>query len=452
MVTPPDAVQLDQARTATRNRWAWLPSLRIALGAVGFIMIAGAIVVGVMFLTRPSLEPPSLVYVEERWRDAVRRYGIEPVFPPEEDFAVGDLFVEVVDDTDPDQSAAKLQSSFRSRSVKVDHVDVREQLEKLYGMVPVFGDAAPPGAPMPGLFAAVRHALPIAALPDVNASSTNAASAGSSGGLTGSLFGMIGLAASSQTQEKTAFRSMVTYGLTSVLAERTLDEYCSNATTKDNCTEAVARRHIRSIVGPRADAQYIDPRNPLKSKYALTIRFFMVSRVYLTSGIITQTQLARALGGGGTLLLDPSASQSETTARPAPAAAGGDTAATSVGVQQRLDALEKQLADLRQGGAASYASSYDRGSRYGSDVCAAGGHRLPFRDLRSQSKPVVAVPCKPDAVLLHFFLLSWPRPPLLQERSPKNPTIRGIFSFSTPGRRRTSATPTLVCSQFSRGL
>jgi len=305
-----------------------------------------------------------LVYVEKQWRDAVSQYGIEPVFPPEEDFAVGDLFVEVVDDTDPDQSVTKVQSSFRSRSVKVDHVDVREQLEQLYSMVPVFGDAASTtasNAPPPGLFKGVRHALPIAALPDVSASSANAAGAGAGGGLIGSLFGMIGFAGSSQAQEKTAFRSMVTYGQTSVLAEKALDDYCHDPTTKDNCTEAVARRHIRSIVGPRADAQYIDPRNPLKSKYALTIRFFMVSRVYLTGGIVTQTQLARAVGGGGTVSLDPGSSQPGTSAQPASTASGGDAAATPTAIQQRLDALEKEVGGLRQGGAASYASSYDRG-------------------------------------------------------------------------------------------
>ena len=333
------------------------------LGAAGFIVIAVAIVLGVILLTRPSPQPLSLADVEKQWRNAVSRYGIEPVFPPEEDFAVGDLFVEVVDDTDPDQSVTKVQSSFRSRSVKVDHIDVREQLEKLYSIVPVFGDAAPiaaPGAP-PGLFEGVRHALPIAALPDVNASSASAAAAGAGGGLTGSWLGMIGFAGSSQAQEKTAFRSMVTYGLTSVLAEKALDDYCHNPTTKDNCTEAVARRHIRSIVGPRADAQYVDPQNPLKSKYALTIRFFMVSRVYLTSGIVNQTELARAVGGGGAVSLVSGASQPGTAEQAAPAASGGETAATPAAVQQRLDALEKQIAGLRQGGAASYASSYDRG-------------------------------------------------------------------------------------------
>jgi hypothetical protein len=72
-------------------------------------------------------------------------------------------------------------------------------------------------------------------------------------------------------------------------------------------------------------------------------------------------QLARAIGGGGTVSLGPGASQPGTAAQPAPAASGGDTAATPAAIQQRLDALEKQVAGLRQAGAASYASSYDRG-------------------------------------------------------------------------------------------
>src|SRR5271156_5444212 len=125
---PADIHQSAESRTVVTSRWAWLPSLRIA-GAAGFIVVAGAIVLAVILLTRPK--PASSVDVEKQWRDAVSQYGIEPVFPPEEDFAVGDLFVEVVDDTDPDQSVQKVgsSSSFRSRSVKVDHIDVREQLE-----------------------------------------------------------------------------------------------------------------------------------------------------------------------------------------------------------------------------------------------------------------------------------------------------------------------------------
>jgi hypothetical protein len=364
MTPSANADQPAQPRTGMTNRWARLPSRRIVLGAAGIIVIAGAIVLGVMLLTRPSLQP-SFVDAEKQWRDAIRQYGIEPVFPPEEDFAVGDLFVEVVNDTDPDQSVEKVRSSsaFRSRSVKIDHLDVRAQLQKLYSIVPVFGDAAStaaPGSPPPGVFDGVRHALPIAALPDISASSASAADVGAGGGLIGGLLGRIEFAGNSQAQQKTAFRSMVTYGLTSVLAEKALDDYCRDSTTMDNCTEAVARRHIRSLVGPRADAQYIDPKT-LKSKYALTIRFFMVGRVYLTSGIVNQTQLVRAVGGGGNVSLDSGASQSGAAAQSAPTASVVDTTADTAAVQQRLDALEKQVAGLRQGAAANYASSYDRG-------------------------------------------------------------------------------------------
>jgi hypothetical protein len=338
--------------------------LRIVLGVVGFIVIAGAIVLSVMWLTRPS--PPSLVDVEKQWREAISQYGIEPVFPPEEDFVVGDLFVEIVKDTDPDQSVKKVRSSgsFRSRSVKIDHVDMREQLRTLYGTLPEFFTAAAPmaasGAPPPGLFDVVRHELPIAALPDVSESSASAAGVGAGGGLIGSLRGMFGFAGSSQAREKLAFSSMLTYGLTSVLAEQALDDYCRTPATMANCTEAVARRHIRAIVGSRADDQYVDPYD-LKSKYALKLRFFMVSRVYLASGIANQTQLAIAVGGGGNVSLNPGASQPGAAAQPVPPASAVDTAAAPAAVQQRLDALEKQVAGLRQSVAASYVSSYDRG-------------------------------------------------------------------------------------------
>ncbi|MFP3711255.1 hypothetical protein SB783_45540, partial [Paraburkholderia sp. SIMBA_009] len=36
-------------------------------------------------------------YLPKRWNESIRRLGIEPVYPPQEDIYVGDIIAEVVD-------------------------------------------------------------------------------------------------------------------------------------------------------------------------------------------------------------------------------------------------------------------------------------------------------------------------------------------------------------------
>src|SRR5437763_967851 len=139
---PPRAARLQRKRRMLRllkNHWAWATSC--------FLLGCAVTTMAVLWLAHSAtLSHEERIDVEKQWAGAIAQYGIEPVFPPEEDFAVGDLFVSIVSDDDPDENILNRvteHTPFRARSVKLDHVDVREALEKIYRELPFFGDIAP---------------------------------------------------------------------------------------------------------------------------------------------------------------------------------------------------------------------------------------------------------------------------------------------------------------------
>jgi hypothetical protein len=86
--------------------------------------------------------------LEAAWNETISRLGIDPVYPPEEDLMVGDLLARVIAD-EPDPSVAKKskldsQSPFLRRTVKIAHIDLRDQLDLVYAMITVFPAAASP--------------------------------------------------------------------------------------------------------------------------------------------------------------------------------------------------------------------------------------------------------------------------------------------------------------------
>jgi hypothetical protein len=341
-------------------------------GLACFGLIA-ATVLAVQFLTR---SPPGQdrVDVEQRWGDAIRQYGIEPVYPPEEDFTVGDVFVEGYDDTDPDPNANTIKNSspFRRRSVKIDHIDLRDELTAFYSTVPMFmdvasRDTAKTSASWPG-FKQSALGLPLAAFPDVTASTERDAGAS----LFARAYGAFNYAASTQEQATIALRQVEAYGLTNVVAQQALDTYC--ASPKNNCSDVFARRHLRSVigVGERIDRQYIGA-NDGKLHYALKVRLFLVSRVYVSRNIIGASHQADARGGsvaisapgGGHRPHGPApvvaASQVAATPQSASPATGTDTAAALLRMQAQLDALSAQRGAAEEGGVGGYAALDDSG-------------------------------------------------------------------------------------------
>jgi hypothetical protein len=335
-----------------RHHWEWS-------GVALFIVAVPFVVIAVRYLTSPLPEQRQRLDPEGQWSRAIAQYGIEPVFPPEEDFAVGDLFVQIVRDEDPDPSArGKVEEStaFRATAVKLDHIDVRPELDEIYAKLPFFGELASEtgsGQTDPGLFRHQRKALPIAAFPGVTVSGTQQAA----GRLSGMGLGLFGFAASNENLERLELPAIETYGLPSVAAQTALNQYCSATYTKTICSEETARRYLRPLVGDRILAQYLDPRD-LKPHYPIKIRLFMVSRVYLARAIINQVRFGRAESGN--LQLSAGERSVEPPRPPPTLGTGGDAVGSVTELQKRIDDLEKRISGSPQAAAGSFGSSFSR--------------------------------------------------------------------------------------------
>ena len=342
---------------------SWIRRHRIWSGAVLFVIAVPLVVIAVRRLTAPMPEQSQRLDPEGQWTRAIAQYGIEPVFPPEEDFAVGDLFVQIVSDDDPDPNArnrVEKSTPFRATAVKLDHIDLRTELDRIYAMLPFFGElTSEPGSGAsqtdPGLFRRQRKALPIAAFPGVTVSGTKQAA----GRLSGIGWGLFGFGASSEDVERLELPAIETYGLPSVAAQMALNTYCSAADTKKICSEKTARKYLRPLVGDRVLAQYIDPRD-LQPRYAVTVRILMVNRVYLARAIINQVRVGRAETGSAQLSVgEAGAELPSRPAAPVPGA-GGDTSGSVTELQKRIDDLEKRLSGSRPEAAGSFGSSFNR--------------------------------------------------------------------------------------------
>jgi hypothetical protein len=300
---------------------------------------------------------------EGQWTRAIERLGISPVFPPEEDFAVGDLFVQVVSDDDPDPNAlnrVKSSTPFRATAVKLDHVDVRKQLEDIYATLPFFGEL-PSGSgssvsqPDLGLFRRPRTALPLAAFPGITVSDTQQAAAGLS--WVGRALFQFG--ATSENFEHLELPTIETYGLPSVQAQAAVDHYCSAVETQATCTEQAARKYLQAILGDRVFAQYIDRRD-LRPRHAIAIRIFMVNRVYLARAINNQVRFGRAEIGTAQLSVSDPGAEPPTQSQAPTGGAGADTPGSLSELQKRIDNLEKRLSGSQQAAAGSYGSTFNR--------------------------------------------------------------------------------------------
>jgi hypothetical protein len=100
---------------------------------------------------------------------------------------------------------------------------------------------------------------------------------------------------------------------------------------------------------------------------AVTIQVFMVSRVYLAHSISSQSTNSRSEGGAGQAAVPSSSVVYNATSKGPPGPPTSTTTETVADstrsydtLKKRLDELENQLKDLRQGGAITYRSASER--------------------------------------------------------------------------------------------
>lgn len=342
-------------------------------GAAAFIVVAIAGYAAVRWLTPDpgAIISNSVPSLEAEWNNTIARLGIDPVYPPEEDLAVGDLMAIVVSDEEDANETKnnKLDktSPILRRSVKLAHIDLREQLGKAYAMLTVFlPTPGTPSAPKSGAAQSdassarqtglrvftddmPKSQLPQAAFPSLIIQADNNAAFGTSA----AGWGLAKFGASNRGFEELRLTDVRTYGLPSIRAMEALSAYCAELKTKDDCLESTARKHLERVVGPRINNVYLDENGV--NRFGVRIEVVLVNRVYLTNQILHVRRSGTAQGGGARAVKPSSEQLATKVTVQAPGQGAGDRADIDA-VNKRLNDLEAQLPKTSPGGALEFES------------------------------------------------------------------------------------------------
>lgn len=267
------------------------------------IFLLGVIIVGFVAVTFFALrwafgpvEPQKSVAAQ--WNEAIRRLGIEPVYPPQEDLAVGDLFALVTADALEDIH----QDPLAGRAMKLWHLDLTTDIEDTYKTMYHFPDR--PGGKENAMPAAdpifktgmSRTDLPIVIFPAFTIA--NVKSAASSGALSRILEGAFGGAANSNATAEIKLSAAETYGIPALVAESRLYAFCKDYSKAPVCTEDGLRQQLSMVVGSKIYEKIKDEKSG-KEKFRLEIELALISRVYLARSIETVISRQQAISTRG---------------------------------------------------------------------------------------------------------------------------------------------------------
>jgi hypothetical protein len=278
---------------------------------------------------------------------------MRPVFPPSEEFYVGDVYAAAFGD-------AKSQLLFRS--IKLAHIDKAAQVvNDDYKMLPVFPQTPPNFdgstivqadhdifAPEP-----VRRSLPIMAFPDFVVATASARNAGS--GLLGRLDALLGFAQTAAENVQIKLPEAETYGITTAQARDLFDDFCKTDASTPNplCTQTVLRRIISSMVG--GDILCLnDPARPKNGTLPDYVGISVVERVYLTRSIDYEYGADTAVAAAARAGIKGAATV------PSGAVASGGTDQPKL--TDVTDAAREQIAQLGPGGTVTLASVTSNGA------------------------------------------------------------------------------------------
>ncbi len=284
-----------------------------------FPVLAAALFAYVVFtFIRPGekFERPEAKDVAANWSETVSQLGILPVFPPQEDFHVGDIWAVIYSDGRSNSDAAML-----NRGLRIGHLDLRSEIIGSARAMPVFAetvelDAKRKFRPQPRAEIAAdsqnvdKITLSLTAFPGITLSHTDRSSA--SLGLRN-----VGSGASRDDQDFEEIRVPVaeTYGVSAEDAYVKFLAWCRVPENAPRCGE----RYIRNLL-----AFVIDP-NVLKktdNRYDVAVQIQIVSRVFLTRELEHRRRVSAARGGSLKVSADGTA---VSTSLPAPGAVATET-------------------------------------------------------------------------------------------------------------------------------
>jgi hypothetical protein len=248
---------------------------------------------------------PSETRVIEEWNATISKLGIDPVFPPEEDVAVGDIYA-VLNDSESGQPS---RTALALRSIKLTHVDLTENMEKAHKKSYLFPATKPrptqdgePWSQEPNVDGVLKHpekrtTLPLAAFPGFTIKQQHRYRGGMIGWLS-TTFGF-----QSDTGIELNIPIAETYGISSIEAVGELEQFCADKDFPNRCTDETLRRHL-AFVTPRAfELKPKDNSAPnsdvatqpsTENPYRYPLQVVLVNRVYLARYIDQRVQNSRS--------------------------------------------------------------------------------------------------------------------------------------------------------------
>lgn len=250
-----------------------------------------ALLLFTFFVYRWVAPVPNEKTVAQQWNEAISRLGIEPIYPPQEDIAVGDVFVLITEDALTDVAKEPLAG----RAFKLWHLDLTQKLEQTYADMYKFPETPdPPEVGKPWKFSSSstsvfkpgspRGDLPLVLFPGFTIASTR--NANLSANAPEWFGGIFGGSAASETTTEVRISAAESYGLPGLVAEAELIKFCEDAVLKVQCTQAEARKQMSIVVGGKIFEQVEDSKTKkLKPRYSVEIA--LVSRIFLTRSMYT---------------------------------------------------------------------------------------------------------------------------------------------------------------------
>ena len=331
----------------------WFKDHWLSLAKYGLVAAAtAAVFVGVSLVGAQQREELSVI---TEWNDAIRRLGIQPVFPPEEDIYVGDVFAVITDDRrrSKDPKAARQlakDAPLLGRAIKIHSQPMNDYLTAVYNSLPLFpptsarpvSDADPWKMPekTEGIFGASskRGVLALAAFPGL----TIRRDRGESGGLAG-LGAMLAATRHDNDILELKIPLAETYGVPSLVASGIFDQLCSKDGLLANvCNDAAIRQQLSYVFGAGVEEREEVPGsqpNTTVQRYLVDVEMVFVSRVYLARSIEQKRGVTRDVGARVSQRLSEEPIKDE-----------GKTGTSTDDNGKRLDALEAVLRRLQADG------------------------------------------------------------------------------------------------------
>jgi hypothetical protein len=272
------------------NKWAY----RAAAAVLIILAVVGLGNLIRFFISSPPKQLDGQNSVATEWNTSVQRLSINPVYPPQEDLHVGDIFA-VIKQSDESYPTSVV---FADHAIKLWHVDMTAALKAAYDSVPVFPPTLRPAhdddiwiqKESEDLFRlGNKKTLSLVAFPAFTIHHSRSATAGvsSGSGVAGWFSGLFGITRDDRETEQLSFPAAETYGVNAIQAELALFSFCNDSRTKPFCTDRAVRSMLSMVVGNEIWRPQIDPKTKNRTgRYASEVELMLVKQVFLTRSIV----------------------------------------------------------------------------------------------------------------------------------------------------------------------